>query len=68
MKLYSDPNYPNRWYAHDRSTGWWMFPSETNGWAKRLPARGMDPLRVREVPVEMAADTAFPAAQLLEVA
>ena len=68
MKLYSDAKYPTRWYAHDSATGWWMFPSEPNGWVKRQPARGMDPLRIREVPAHLAAEAAFPAAELLEVA
>jgi len=52
--------YPNRWYAFSTFSGWVMFPAETNGWAKRQPARGVDPIDVREVPLELAADAGLP--------
>ncbi len=60
MKLYRHTRYPNRWYAHSRSIGWVMFPAEPNGWTKREPARGVDPLYVREAPVSLAANTGIP--------
>ena len=60
MKLYRSKNYPNRWYAHNNSTGWVMFPDETNGWEKRQPARGIDPIDIREVPVRLAFDAGIP--------
>ncbi len=62
MKLYRSRNYPNRWYAFSVSTGWVMFPTEPNGWVKRQPARGVDPIDVREVPLELAAETGLPEA------
>jgi hypothetical protein len=62
MKLYRNFTYPNRWYAHSNSTGWVMFPAVTNGWDRREPARGIDPIRFREVPLHSAAGTGLPAA------
>ncbi|SPE35068.1 hypothetical protein SBA6_410018 [Candidatus Sulfopaludibacter sp. SbA6] len=40
MRLYRSTNYPSRWYAHGRETGWVMFPAALGGWEKRQPARG----------------------------
>ena len=60
MKLYCSKNYPNRWYAYSKSTGWVMFPAESGGWAKRQPARGIDPIHIREVAIELAIETGFP--------
>lgn len=57
MKLYRNQNYPNRWYAHSQTTGWVMFPAEPNGWEKRQPARGIDPLYFREMPIQLAFET-----------
>ena len=60
MKLYRNRNYPNRWYAYSNSTGWVMFPAEINGWEKRQPARGIDPIYLRQVPVQLAFDAGIP--------
>lgn len=60
MKLYRNRTYPNRWYAHSQSTGWVMFPAEPHGWTKREPARGIDPLYVREVPLQLAFEAGIP--------
>jgi len=60
MKLYRSRKYPNRWYAFSNSTGWVMFPAEPNGWVKRQPARGVDPIDVREVPLHLASDAGLP--------
>lgn len=60
MKLYRHNKYPNRWYAHSKSTGWVMFPAEADGWEKREPARGVDPLYTREVSLTLAAGTGMP--------
>lgn len=60
MKLYRSRNYPNRWYAHSHSTGWVMFPAELNGWEKRQPARGLDPIDLRQVPVQLGFDAGIP--------
>jgi hypothetical protein len=44
------------------------FPARENGWLERHPARGLDPLYLREVPVEMAVNTGFlqPEPELVE--
>lgn len=55
MKLYRNNQYPDRWYACSRETGWVMFPAEPGGWSKREPARGVDPMYTREVPIGLAA-------------
>ncbi len=60
MKLYRNQNYPDRWYAYSDSTGWVMFPAEPNGWEKRQPARGLDPIHTREVAIERASGTGIP--------
>ena len=62
MKLYRSQKYPNRWFAHSVTTGWVMFPAVADGWSKREPARGMDPMDVREVPIRLAAITGIHAA------
>ncbi len=63
MKLYHSRKYPNRWYAFQPGAGFLMFPADAGGWEKRLPARGMDPIDVREVPITLAAETGIPTAQ-----
>jgi hypothetical protein len=60
MKLYRSQNYRNRWYAYSDSTGWVVFPAEIKGWDKRKPARGIDPIDIREVPLQLALDTGIP--------
>ena len=62
MKLYRNNNYPTRWYAFGEGIGWVMFPAEAGGWEKREPARGIDPIRFREMPLLMAQDTGIPGA------
>ena len=62
MKLYRNHNYPTRWYAFGVEIGWVMFPAEAGGWDKREPARGIDPIRFREMPLSMAYDAGVPAA------
>jgi hypothetical protein len=60
MKLYRSNSYAARWYAHSASTGWVMFPAEPGGWEKRQPARGIDPIDLREVPLRSALNTGIP--------
>jgi len=60
MKLYRSRNYPNRWYAFSPETGWVMFPAQTDGWERRQPARGLDPVDVREVPLHLASNAGIP--------
>ena len=62
MKLYSSRTYPAGWYAYSSQTGWVMFPSEEGGWEKRQPARGLDPIHLREVPISLATNTGILAA------
>jgi hypothetical protein len=60
MKLYRSKKYPNRWFAYSPATGWVKFPIEADGWQKREPARGIDPIDIREVPVELAVEAGVP--------
>ena len=60
MKLYRSANYPTRWYSYSETTGWVMFPAEVGGWNKRQPARGIDPMHLREVPVQLAFNAGIP--------
>lgn len=60
MKLYRSRRYSNRWYAYSESTGWVMFPATDEGWNKREPARGIDPVDIREVPIQLAFDAGIP--------
>jgi hypothetical protein len=57
MKLFSSTKYPNRWFAFGPEIGWVMFPAEVGGWIKRQPARGVDPIYLREVPLRMGLNT-----------
>ncbi len=62
MKLYRSRNYPTQWFANGPNVGWVMFPAEANGWEKRSPARGLDPVDVREVPLRLGFNTGIPGA------
>ena len=62
MKLYRNNSNPNRWFAFSPETGWVMFPAEPHGWEKRQVARGIDPLRTRQVSLDLAFDTGIPGA------
>ena len=54
MKLYVSAAYPRQWIAYVPNGGWLMFPDRENGWEQRKPARGLDPIHLREVPVRLA--------------
>jgi hypothetical protein len=60
VKLYWSADYQRHWIAYTPETGYVVFPGEEGGWAKRKPFHGLDPLRIREVPVRMAFNTGFP--------
>ena len=60
VKLYRNAALPNCWVASTRQSGWVVFPARENGWEERKPARGLDPLFLREVPLEQAANTGIP--------
>jgi hypothetical protein len=55
FKVYCSKQHPGRFIAHSPSTGWVIFPDAENGWADRKPARGLDPMHLRQVPALMAA-------------
>ena len=67
MKLYRSTRYATRWFAFSPETAWMMFPAEIGGWSKRQPARGIDPLDVREVPLHLAFNTGIPGAPLVSL-
>jgi len=60
MKLYRSKNYPTKWIAYSDTTGWVAFPAETDGWQKREPARGIDPIDIRLAPLQFAVGTGIP--------
>ena len=62
MKLFSNTKYPSQWFAYGPEIGWVMFPAEVGGWQKRQPARGVDPIHLREVPLRMGLSTGIPVA------
>ncbi len=72
VKLYKSSVHPRRLVAYLPGQGWMMFPATENGWEERLPARGLDPLYLREVPLHLASRTGLlewePAHEYAEVA
>jgi hypothetical protein len=60
MKLFRSAKYETCWFAFSPEIGWVMFPAEVGGWQKRRPARGLDPLDVREVPLRLGFNTGIP--------
>jgi hypothetical protein len=57
MKLYSSKNHPEQWIAYVPGAGWFVFPHGDNGWEQRKPARGIDPIHLRQAPLSAAART-----------
>ena len=57
MKLYRSSTHPRHWVAYVPGNGWVAFPAREGGWAERHPARGLDPLHLREVSLDLAANT-----------
>ncbi|HUI80291.1 MAG TPA: hypothetical protein VLY24_20340 [Bryobacteraceae bacterium] len=55
MKLYRSAVHPDQWLAYGKEIGWVVFPASENGWEARRPARGIDPVHLREVPLALAA-------------
>lgn len=51
MKLYQSAVHEGQWLAYVREIGWVVFPAQENGWEERRPARGIDPIHLREVPL-----------------
>jgi|HubBroStandDraft_4_1064222.scaffolds.fasta_scaffold115487_4 hypothetical protein len=63
IRLYSSAVHPGQWVAYVGGTGWVMFPVRENGWEQRRPARGLDPVHLRQAPARLAAPTGFPGAE-----
>jgi hypothetical protein len=57
MKLYRSAVHPGCWVAYVSGSGWVVFPARENGWEERRPARGLDPVHLRQVPLSCAAET-----------
>jgi len=57
MKLYRSAVHPGCWVAYVPQSGWLVFPARENGWRARRPARGLDPVHLRQVPLQLAAGT-----------
>jgi len=57
VKLYRSAVHQGLWLACGREIGWVVFPAHENGWEERRPARGIDPVHLREVPLHLAANT-----------
>ncbi len=60
IRLFKSTTRPQRWVASIEGVGWVQFPAEPNGWEKRGPVRGLDPLDIREVPLRLAQNTGMP--------
>lgn len=60
IKLYRSAIHLEHWVAYSSATGWILFPARPNGWNARRPARGIDPLYLREVPLGLAFNTGAP--------
>jgi hypothetical protein len=58
-KLYKSTVHSNHWIACVPGLGWFMFPARENGWEERKPARGLDPLYLREVPAKLGENAGF---------
>ena len=51
-------------------SGWVLFPAREHGWEARRPARGLDPMHLRQVPLNFAAEAGIldPESELAGVA
>jgi hypothetical protein len=68
IKLYRDAQRPNNWVAYIPNSGWVAFPASENGWEHRAPARGLDPLFLREVPLQSGFAAGVPQPEFRKVA
>ena len=60
MKLYRSAVHPGQWLACGKEIGWVVFPARENGWEERRPARGIDPVHLREVPLNLGVAAGMP--------
>ena len=65
VRLYRSKTHPHHWVAYVEGSGWVVFPARENGWEERKPARGLDPLHLREVPLRLAQNTGLPHAECM---
>ena len=68
IKLYRDALRPKNWVAFVPDSGWVAFPAKENGWELRSPARGLDPLYLREVPLHHGFSAGVPQPEFRKVA
>jgi hypothetical protein len=68
IKLYRDAQHPANWVAYVPTVGWVAFPATENGWEHRAPARGLDPLFLREVPLQKGFAAGLPPPDVLRAA
>jgi len=59
MRLFVSSKHERHWIAQTPD-GWMVFPAEVDGWHKRMPARGLDPVHLREIPRSRAFNTGMP--------
>ena len=60
MRLFRSRLRPDFWIAYFPGEGYVAFPAAPDGWSQRHPARGIDPLDLRQVPARQAFDTGMP--------
>jgi hypothetical protein len=65
IRLYVSAIHPGQWLANVAGTGWVMFPARENGWDLRRPARGLDPVHLRQVPARLAYAAGLPEPELI---
>ena len=53
MKLYRSLAHPGHWIVYAPGSGWVAVPNKENGWEERHPARGLDPMNLRQVPLRL---------------
>ena len=68
IKVYRSAMHPKQWIAYVEGSGWVIFPARENGWESRQAARGLDPMYLRQVPVQMAESAGIPEPQLCDAA
>jgi hypothetical protein len=60
LKLYRTSNDLNQWVAYCPEDGWVVFPARAGGWESRRPARGLDPMFLREVSPSLGVASGLP--------
>jgi hypothetical protein len=68
IKLYRDGQHPRNWVAYIPNVGWVAFPARLHGWDHRTPASGLDPLFLREVPLQQGCSAGVPQEEFLRAA